>query len=78
MCIDVPESTTNVLSSGFFEDGAGNDQNSEGEKNKVLSFAVSIWTFFAKSHASLRAHRSCCKASSSVLSSNFGALGVRL
>ena len=31
MCIDAPASATNVLSSGFFEDGAGNDQTSERE-----------------------------------------------
>ena len=50
MCTD-PESTTNFLSSGFFEDGAGSDQTSAGEKNVALSLS-----FFAKSHASLRAH----------------------
>ena len=65
------QSTTNYLSSGFFEDGAGSDQTSEGEKNVLLSLSLSIWTFFDKSHASLRAHRSCCKLSSFVLSSNF-------
>ena len=31
----------------------------------------------AKSRASLRAHRSCCKVSRSVLSSAFGAHGLR-
>ena len=31
MCIDAPESTTNVVSSGFVEDGAGNDHTSESE-----------------------------------------------
>ena len=31
MCIDAPESTTNDLSSGFVEDGAGNEQSSEGD-----------------------------------------------
>ena len=34
-----------------------------GEQNVVLSFALSFWTFFAKCHASLRAHRSCCEVS---------------
>ena len=31
MCIDAPESTTNYMSSVFVEDGASNDQTSEGE-----------------------------------------------
>ena len=33
MCTEAPESTTNCLSSGFLEDGAGRHQVSEGEKN---------------------------------------------
>ena len=37
MRIDAPESTTNYLSSVFFEDGAVNDQISESEKNVALS-----------------------------------------
>ena len=61
MCIGAPDSTTNDLSSGFFEAGAGNDQTSEGEKNVVLSLSLGSWTFFTISHASLRAHRSCCR-----------------
>ena len=36
MCIDVPESTTNSLSSGSRFDGAGRHPFSEGEKNAVL------------------------------------------
>ena len=66
MCIDARDSTTNYLSSGFFEDGAGNDQTFESEKNVLLSLSLSSWTFFDESHASLRAHRSCCKVSSCV------------
>ena len=46
MCIDAPESTTNYLSSGVFEDVAGNDQTSEREKNVLLSLSLSIRTFF--------------------------------
>ena len=61
ICIDAPESATNSLSSGFFEEGARNDQTSEGEKNVALSLSLSLQTFFAESHASLRAHLSCCK-----------------
>ena len=63
MCIDAPESTTNSLSSGFFEDGADSDQASEDEKNVARSFLLSLWTFFAKSNASLGALHSCCKVS---------------
>ena len=43
---------------------------SVGEKNVALSFVLSLKTIFAK-------HRSYCKVSSCVLSSNFGAQGLR-
>ena len=69
------ESTTNSLTSGFFEDGAGNDQTSP-DNNEALSLLLRFQTFFAKSHASLRAHRSCCKVSCCVLS-KFGAHRLR-
>ena len=70
MCIEAPESTTISLSSSFVEDGAGDDQTSEDEQNVASSFASSFWILLAISHASLRAHRSCFKVSSSDLSSN--------
>ena len=63
MCIDAQDSTTNYLSSGFFEDGAGNDQTFESEKNVLLSLSLSIRTFFDKSHASLREVSSCVLSS---------------
>ena len=77
MCIDAPQSTTNSLSSGFFEGGAGDDQTSEGETNVTLSLSLTLWTFLAKSNASLRAHLSSYRISSCVRSSNFGAQGLR-
>ena len=49
----------------------------KARKNVALSFSLRLWTCFAISHASLRAHRSCCKVSSWILSSNLGALGLR-
>ena len=49
-----PESTTNSLSSGFVEDGAGRHQTSEGEKNAALSFSSSLWILLTISRASLR------------------------
>ena len=55
-----------ILSSNFFEDGAGNDQSSENEKTVALS--LNLWTCFANYHASLRAPRSSCKVSPGVLS----------
>ena len=61
MCIGAPESTTKSRPSGFFEEGAGMSHASVGEWNVALSLVLSLWTFFAKSHASLQA--SCCKAS---------------
>ena len=64
MCIDALESTTKYLYSGLVEDDAGIDQTPEGEQNVAVSFSLSLSTFFAMSHASLRAHRSCCKVSS--------------
>ena len=47
MCIDAPGSSTNSLSSGFFEDGADNDQTSEGEKNVALSFFIELVYIFS-------------------------------
>ena len=38
---------------------------------------MSLYIFFVKSRASLRAHLSCCKVSSCVLSANFDAQGLR-
>ena len=49
-------------------------KTSEGEKNAALSFSFELENIFANSHASLRAHRSCFKVSSSDLSSNFGSM----
>ena len=77
MCIDAPESTANSLSSGFVEDGAGDDQTSEGELDVALSFSLSLWILLAISLATLRARCSCFKVSSSDLSSNYGAWGLR-
>ena len=57
----------------FLEDGAGIIQTSVGEQNVALSLVLSLQTLFARSHASLRARRSCYKVSSGVLSSTFGA-----
>ena len=34
MCVDAPESTTNSLSSGFGQDGAGMHRTSKGEKKR--------------------------------------------
>ena len=76
-CTDAPESTTNYLSSSFFADGASDDQTSEGDWNVALSLVLSLWTLFANAHASLRAHLSCCKVSSCVLSSNLAAQRLR-
>ena len=42
MCIEAQESTANSRSAGFFEDGAGFTQTSEGEKNVALSFVLSF------------------------------------
>ena len=47
MCIDVLESTANVLSSGVFEDGAGSDQTCESEWNVASSVSLSLTTLFA-------------------------------
>ena len=56
LSFDAPESTTDYLSSGFVDDGAGNDQTSEGEYDVASSLSSSLWTFSSISHASLRAH----------------------
>ena len=45
MRIDDSESTTNSLSSGDTEDGAGRHQTSEGEKNVALCFSLSLHSF---------------------------------
>ena len=50
-------------------------KTSEDEKNAALSFSLSLRILTAITHASLRAHCSCFKVSSSDLSSNFGAYG---
>ena len=62
-CIDALESTTNSRSSGIFQEGAGITHASVGELNVALSLFLTLWTFFAKSQASLRAHLSSCKVS---------------
>ena len=36
MCMEAPESTTNSLSSGLIDNGAGRHHTSEGEKNVAL------------------------------------------
>ena len=77
MCIEAPESTTNSPSSGVVKDGAGRHQSSESDKNATLHFSLSLRILLAISHATLLAHRSCFKVSSSDLSSNFGALEPR-
>ena len=60
LSIEAPESTPNSRSSGFLEEGAGITQTVE--RTLILIF-LSLLTFFAKPHASLRAYRSCCKVS---------------
>ena len=57
MYIETPESTTNSLSSGFVEDGAGRHQTAEGDKYVALSFAYSLRIPFPISHASLPRRR---------------------
>ena len=39
-------------------------KTSEGENYVVFPLSLSLWKFFVISHASLRAHCSCCKVSS--------------
>ena len=63
MSLDAPESTTEILHSGF-EDGAGKHQSSDGEKNVALCLFLNLGTLFAKSHASLGPHRFCLNVSS--------------
>ena len=48
LCIFAPESTTNSLSSRSFVDAAGRTHFSAGEKNVVLSFALSFVNFSGK------------------------------
>ena len=67
MCIVALESTTKTLSSGFMDDGAGRHHTSEGGKNVALFSSrspLNVYNMFAKSQASLRAHRSFAKVSS--------------
>ena len=47
----------------LMEEGAGITHALVGEQNVALSLVLSSKTCFAKSHASLRAHRSCRKVS---------------
>ena len=68
---------TNSRSSGLFEVGAGITLSSIGVSNVALSAFLSLKIFFAKSHATLRAHLSWCKVSSCDLSLNFGVQGLR-
>ena len=42
MSMLAPESTTKSLSSGFIVDAAGKTHSSEGEKNVVFFFSVSV------------------------------------
>ena len=76
MCIEAPESTTNIRSAVFLETSTG-ASISTGESNVALSSALSWKFFLAKSHAALRAHSSCLEVSSGVLSPNLGAQGFR-
>ena len=48
MRIDDSESTTNSLSSGLIEDGAGRHQTSEGEKNVALCFSFELANSFGQ------------------------------
>ena len=48
MRIDDSESTTNSLSSGDTEDGAGRHETSEGEKNVALCFSLSLRNSFGQ------------------------------
>ena len=61
-CASIPWNLPQILSSGFFEEGASITQASVGE-NVALSSFLSLQTCFATFHASLRAHRPCCKDS---------------
>ena len=47
------------------------------KERRTWPCSLTLQTFFARSHASLRAHRSCCKVSSCVRSSILGAQGLR-
>ena len=76
MCIEAPESTTNIRSSVLLETSTGAFIFT-GEYNAVLSLALSLYIFLARSHAALRAHSSCREVSSGVRSSNVGAQGFR-
>ena len=67
------ESTTNYLSSGCFEDGAGNDQTSEGEKNVALSLSSELVDIFRQIPMHLCGRiASGCKVSSSCSVLEFG------
>ena len=61
MFIDATGWPTNSRSSGDFEVGAGVVLASMGEFNVALSVFLGLQTFFARSHATLRAHISWCK-----------------
>ena len=76
ICIEAPESTTNIRSSVFLETSTG-AFISTSEWNVALSSALSLNISRAKFHAALRAYSSCLEVSSGVLSSNFGAHGFR-
>ena len=77
MCIEAPESTTNSRSLRDFEVGAGVAQASIDELKRSFVRILELVNTFVKSHATLRAHLSCCKVSSCLLSANLGAHGLR-
>ena len=78
MCMDAPESTTNSRSSGLFFRRRCQHYPCFGRRvERCFVLVLELVDFFAKSHASPGAHLSCCKVSSCVLSSNFGAHGLR-
>ena len=56
MCIEAPESTTNYLSSGVFEDGAGNDQTSA---MLLCGRIVLVARFPEMTHPHILAHTDC-------------------
>ena len=66
MCIDAPESTANSRSSGLFEVGAGIDLASFNRslQRRFVRILELFFFFFAKFHATLRAHLSWWKVSS--------------
>ena len=76
MYIDAPESTTNSLASGFFEECQHCPCFGRQAERSFYPCFWAYW-FFARFHASLRAHLSCCKFFPRILEHKDCALEVR-